>query len=65
MTDPTRNVADATSLWQIPRLPFIFKPLPSPHNPPGIPDQLPFHLGVDPATGRLVQRATEDLEGIL
>lgn len=65
MTDNTRHDTDPALLWEIPRLPFIFRPLASPHNPPGIPDQLPFHLGFDPATGRLVQRSTADLEGIL
>ena len=53
------------SLWEIPRLPFIFKPLATPHNPPGVPDTLPFHLGLDPATGRLIQRSTPELERIL
>ena len=65
MTDHPRHKTDAASLWEIPRLPFIFKPLTSPHNPPGIPDQLPFHLGIDPVTGRLVQRSTPELEAIL
>ena len=55
----------ARSLWEIPSLPFIFKPLDTPHNPAGIPDALPFHLGVDMATGRLVQRSTARLEAIL
>ena len=55
----------AGSLWEIPSLPFIFKPLETPHNPTGIPDELPFHLGVDVATGRLVQRSTPRLEAIL
>ena len=53
------------SLWEIPRLPFIFKPLDRPHNPPGVPDTLPFHLGLDPTTGRLIQRSTPELERIL
>jgi hypothetical protein len=43
------------SVWEIPSLPFIFRPLDSPHNPTGIPDTLPFQLGVDPASGRLIQ----------
>ena len=55
----------ARSLWEIPSLPFIFKPLETPHNPTGIPDALPFHLGLDMATGRLVQRSTPRLEAIL
>lgn len=53
------------SLWEIPALPFIFKPLVTPHNPTGIPDALPFHLELDTATGRLVQRPTTTLEAIL
>lgn len=53
------------SLWEIPSLPFIFKPLETPHNPAGIPDALPFHLGVEMVTGRLVQQSTARLEAIL
>jgi SAM-dependent methyltransferase len=52
-------------VWDIPQLPFIFRPLPEPHNPVGIPDLLPFRLGVDPPTGRLVQLPTTELDGIL
>ena len=62
---PGRQGPAARSLWEIPRLPFIFKPLDTAHNPPGIPDTLPFHLGMDPTTGRLVQRSTAQLERIL
>jgi SAM-dependent methyltransferase len=46
-------------------LPFLFKVLETPHNPAGIPDAYPFHLGVDEATGRLVQVSSPGLEAIL
>lgn len=52
-------------LWELPSLPFIFKPLSTPHNPEGIPDALPFHLALDASTGRLVQRPTPELEKIV
>jgi SAM-dependent methyltransferase len=41
--------------WQVGDLPFIWNPLPSPHNPEGLPDTLPFSLGEDATTGALVQ----------
>lgn len=53
------------SVWEIPSLPFIFRPLATPHNPPGIPDAQPFHLGVHPGSGRLAQLPTPQLEMIL
>lgn len=53
------------SVWEIPALPFIFRPLDSPHNPDGIPDTLPFHLGVDPVSGRLIQVPSAQLGEIL
>jgi SAM-dependent methyltransferase len=52
-------------VWDIPSLPFIFRPLDTPHNPEGVPDTMPFRLGVDPVTGRLVQLPTEQLGTIL
>lgn len=53
------------SIWEIPSLPFIFRPLDTPHNPPGFPDGLPFSLGVDPSTGRLLQMPSARLSEIL
>ena len=55
----------ARSLWEIRSLPFIFKPLKTPHNPTGVPDALPFHLRLESGTGRLVQSSTARLELIL
>jgi SAM-dependent methyltransferase len=52
-------------IWDIPSLPFIFRPLGTPHNPDGVPDSMPFRLGVDPTTGRLVQLPTEQLDTVL
>jgi SAM-dependent methyltransferase len=52
-------------IWDIPSLPFIFRPLGTPHNPAGVPDSMRFRLGVDPVTGRLVQLATEQLGTVL
>lgn len=46
-------------------LPFLFKVLTEPHNPPGIPDTYPFDLGFDEETGRLLQVSSPGLEGIL
>ena len=45
------------SYWDIPQLPFVFTPLRQPTNSNGLPDQLPFSLGIDETTGRLLQRA--------
>jgi 2-polyprenyl-3-methyl-5-hydroxy-6-metoxy-1,4-benzoquinol methylase len=53
------------SVWEIPALPFIFRPLDSPHNPGDIPDTMPFHLGVEGQTGRLSQLPTIRLGKIL
>ena len=39
----------------LPRLPFIYSHLTSPTNGCGLPDLLPFELGVEPATGRVGQ----------
>jgi hypothetical protein len=52
-------------IWEIESLPFLFRPLASPHNPDGIPDSLPFRLGVDEGSGRLLQLPTPRLEEIL
>ena len=52
-------------IWDIESLPFLFRPLASPHNPDGIPDFLPFRLGVDERSGRLLQLPTARLEEIL
>jgi SAM-dependent methyltransferase len=52
-------------LWSIPELPFIYRPLPTPANPPGLPNSLPFRLGVDEVTGRLVQLPSDELADVL
>ena len=41
--------------WTVPSLPFIYRPLESPSNGPGIPDALKLILGLDRDTGRLHQ----------
>jgi SAM-dependent methyltransferase len=46
-------------------LPFLFRILDTPGNPPGIPDRVRFLLGIDEATGRLVQVPSEELPGLL
>lgn len=43
--------------WNVGQLPFIWKPLSTPANHPGLPDGLPFSLMVDSSTGRLCQAA--------
>ena len=48
MTSQTEN------LWDIQALPFLYEPLERPTNPHGVPDALPFHLGLDTTTGRLM-----------
>jgi SAM-dependent methyltransferase len=53
------------SVWEIPSLPFIFRALEMPHNPPGIPDAMPFHLGIHQASGRFAQLPTPRLDSIL
>jgi SAM-dependent methyltransferase len=52
-------------IWEIRSLPFLYRPLCTPHNPAGVPDALPFHLGVDTATGRLMQLPVPHLDEIL
>jgi carbamoyl-phosphate synthase large subunit len=49
----TQGVGDFQ--WTVPPLPFIFRPLETPHNPDGIPDTLKLTLGVDRETGLLRQ----------
>ncbi|MEO8527448.1 MAG: class I SAM-dependent methyltransferase [Pseudolysinimonas sp.] len=44
-----------TSLWQIDSLPFVLGALDRPHNMVGLPDALPFVLGVDTRTGLVSQ----------
>ena len=41
--------------WALGDLPFMWNPLHTPHNPEGLPDSLPFTLGVSTQTGALVQ----------
>ena len=41
--------------WTLPPLPFIYRPLETPHNGPDIPDALPLTLTVDADTGLLRQ----------
>ena len=43
-------------VWKIPALPFIYRPLETPHNDVGLPDQLPFTVTVSAATGLVQQR---------
>jgi SAM-dependent methyltransferase len=58
-------MSEATPLWRIDSLPFVFRPLTTPSNPDGIPDSMPFLLGLDPRSGRLLQIPTPELERIL
>lgn len=41
--------------WSVGELPFIWKPLSTPHNPVGLPDTLPFSLGIRERTGVFIQ----------
>ncbi|MHA6694008.1 class I SAM-dependent methyltransferase [Homoserinimonas sp. A520] len=52
MTPLARRV---TSLWEVQSLPFVLGALDRPHNMAGLPDSLPFVLGVDPRTGLVSQ----------
>jgi SAM-dependent methyltransferase len=51
--------------WNVGELPFIWKPLATPHNPDGLPDTLPFTVSVNPRTGTLVQAANPDVASAL
>lgn len=51
-------------MWQIERLPFVWSHPSVPTNAP-LPDMLPFHLDVDAATGRLIQRPTPQVRAAL
>jgi SAM-dependent methyltransferase len=44
-----------TPFWQVAFLPFVLGALDRPHNLAGLPDSLPFVLGVDPRTGLVSQ----------
>ena len=44
--------------WRLPALPFIYRPLETPANDPGIPDALPLTITVDAETG-LVRQAPD------
>ena len=44
--------------WHLPALPFIYRPLETPTNDPGIPNALPLTITVDGVTG-LVRQATD------
>jgi SAM-dependent methyltransferase len=47
--------------WNLGQLPFLWTPLRSPANPDGLPDKLPFTLGMNSLTGRLVQEPNRDV----
>jgi carbamoyl-phosphate synthase large subunit len=47
--------------WQIPALPFIYRPLTSPSNGSGLPDALPFTLTVEPSLGLVQQRPSSEV----
>lgn len=56
--------ADAVS-WNVGELPFLWNPLPTPHNPDGLPDVLPFTLVMNPGTGALVQAPMPEVTDVL
>ncbi len=43
-------------VWEIPSLPFIYRPLETPHNDAALPDSLPFTVVVTSDTGLVQQR---------
>jgi hypothetical protein len=45
-------------IWNIARIPLVYKPLISRSNPYGIPDSLPLELSIDTVSGRLAQTPT-------
>ena len=51
--------------WPIGHLPFIWNPLRTPANPPGLPNTLPFTLGLDRRTGSLVQESNPQVSKAL
>jgi SAM-dependent methyltransferase len=51
--------------WSIKSIPFVWSPLDTPKNGTGIPDTLPFELGVDLKTGRVLQLANDDVKSAL
>ena len=58
LIDPSLEAAEPGAgdfRWALPSLPFIFRPLETPGNPPGLPNALPLTIAVDPATGLLRQ----------
>lgn len=56
---------DREAGWSVGDLPFIFKPLSSPHNPDGLPDRLPFIVRVDPGTGTFIQESNPAVSAFL
>ena len=52
------QVAAGDFRWALPALPFVYRPLDTPSNGPGIPDALPLMLTVDPGSG-LVRQVPE------
>lgn len=53
-----------TFRWEIERLPFLWAPLPAPSGGP-LPESLPFTLGLDEVTGRLVQVPSPEVDAAL
>jgi SAM-dependent methyltransferase len=47
---------DSDMTWAIEALPFVWGAQRSPNNPEGIPNELPFALSYDRATGRVIQQ---------
>lgn len=62
MPSTVRRVAP---LWEIESLPFLLGALERPHNMAGLPDSLPFVLGVDPRTGLVRQGENAAVGGAL
>jgi len=57
--------ASNSSTWTIQSLPFVWGAQATPHNPHGLPNNLPFTLAIDETTGLLIQRPDAVVEEAL
>ena len=51
--------------WSINSIPFVWSPLNTPDNGDNIPNKLPFELGIDLSTGRILQKYNNEVESAL
>lgn len=51
--------------WSIKSIPFVWSPLDAPDNDDNIPNGLPFELGIDLSTGRVLQKTNNEVKSAL